>query len=308
MAAPPVIANFTPASAVAGGSGFTLTVNGQNFDGAAVVYFGQTPLTTTWVNAGQLTATVPSGLIASPGVAQLSVLSLGMVSGTGGAPALFATPSPPNPVDLATLSQVKGWVYTVQGTPADDYVLQWLVTAASQYLCSQTHRASLNSIVEYTEAYNGTGQPQITTRQFPITAVSLVQVNGYAVPPTPTTGPNAYVQPGWAIGTNQTSIVLASGGTGAWYPGYGVPSVFPRGVLNVLISYSAGYDGVPFDVNEACVQLIGQNYKRRGWIDEVSRALAQGGGTQTFRANWDCPPQTRKVIEDYSRRWGAGGA
>jgi hypothetical protein len=305
--ASPVIANFTPASAVAGGAGFTLTINGQNFDSAAAVYWGSTALTTTFVNSGQLTAAVTSGLIANPGVVQLTVLSLGIVSGTGGAPSIFAIPSPPNAIDLATLSQVKGYLYTVQGTPADDYVLQWLTTSASQYLLSQTHRASLNSVSTQTEPYNGTGQPQITTREFPITAVQSVVINGYSVPATPTTGPQAYLQPGWAIGLNGTSIVLSSGGTGSWYPGYGVPSVFPRGILNVVISYSAGYDGIPFDINEACVQLIGQNYKRRGWIDEASRAFAAGGGQTTYR-NWDAPTQVRKVINDYSRRWGAGGA
>lgn len=297
--AAPSLANMTPASAQSGGTDFTLTVNGQNFVNGAQVFWGATPLTTAFVNSGQLTATVTAGLIATAGTVNVSVLSSGLVSNA----LIFAIPSPPNAIDLATLAEVKGWIYTQQGTPADDFVLQLLITAASQYFLSETRRASLNSVADYTEQYNGNGQVQLALRQFPIVSVSSLLINGYAVPES-----SGYPNPGWAIDNTRQLIVLANGGAGAgWYPGYGVPYRFVRGVLNVQVSYSAGYNGAPYDLNEACIQLVGQNYKRRGWIDQASVALAEGGGTQTFR-NWDVSPQVRRTIENYKRRWGANGA
>jgi len=289
---------MSPASAVAGGLGFTLTTNGQNFVNGAVVYWNQTALTTTFVSANQLTAAVPAPLILTAGVVQITVLQSGILS----AAAIFAVPSPPNAIDLATLAEVKGWIYTVQGTPADDFVLQLLITGASQFFLSETNVSTLNTVSTQTEHYNGNGQTSLPLRQYPITAVSQLVINGYTVPQTPN-----YVQPGWAIGTSRTSIVLVSGGSFSYYPGAGVPSVFPRGVLNVGVTYSAGYDGVPYDLNESCIQLVGQNYKRRGWIDQASIAMANAGGTQTFRG-WDVPPQVRKTINNYKRRFGTGGA
>ena len=71
----PYINGLSPMSVVPGGSDFTLTVNGFNFVSSSTVYWGQTALTTTFVNRDQLTAAVPASLIAHGGSGWVTVHS-----------------------------------------------------------------------------------------------------------------------------------------------------------------------------------------------------------------------------------------
>ena len=69
----PVVGSISPASAVAGGSQFTLTVTGTGFNGDATVYWNATALSTTVVSSTQVTATVTAALIAAEGTAGITV-------------------------------------------------------------------------------------------------------------------------------------------------------------------------------------------------------------------------------------------
>jgi YVTN family beta-propeller protein len=71
-----------PSATPAGGAGFTLTVNGTGFASNAAVKWNGTALTTTFVNQGQLTATVPAGDIASLATASITVTNPGPGGGT----------------------------------------------------------------------------------------------------------------------------------------------------------------------------------------------------------------------------------
>lgn len=74
----PTVSNLLPGAALAGGAGFTLTVNGTNFlNGVSTIYWGATALATTYVSGTQLTATVPSGNIASVGTIAVRVTNAG---------------------------------------------------------------------------------------------------------------------------------------------------------------------------------------------------------------------------------------
>jgi len=77
------ISSISPCTAPAGSSGFTLTINGAGFPSGATVQWNGTALTTTFVNAGQLTATVPASLIASAGTVTVTVASGATTSSTG---------------------------------------------------------------------------------------------------------------------------------------------------------------------------------------------------------------------------------
>jgi hypothetical protein len=74
----PFITSISPVSAAPGGSSFTLTVNGANFVSTSTVNWGSTALSTTYVSAQQLTATVTSTLIASGGAGWITVSSSGV--------------------------------------------------------------------------------------------------------------------------------------------------------------------------------------------------------------------------------------
>jgi hypothetical protein len=79
----PAISGLSPVSAAPGGAAFTLTLNGTNFVSGAVAEWNGTALSTSFVSAMQLTASVPAALIASAGMAAVTVVNPGAVTSGG---------------------------------------------------------------------------------------------------------------------------------------------------------------------------------------------------------------------------------
>lgn len=72
----PIIRNLFPTDATAGGPSFTLNITGTGFIAQSTVFWNNTQLTATFnATTLQLSATVPASDIASPGVAQVIVVS-----------------------------------------------------------------------------------------------------------------------------------------------------------------------------------------------------------------------------------------
>lgn len=119
----PTISSITPNSATAGDPAITLTINGSNFISGSIVKWNGASLTTTFVSANQLTASVSNTLIASAGVDTVTVLNSAPGGGTSNK-ALFTVSAPAsNPVPSITTinpSSVTagdpGFTLTVDGT------------------------------------------------------------------------------------------------------------------------------------------------------------------------------------------------
>jgi uncharacterized repeat protein (TIGR01451 family) len=77
------ISSLSPESAAPSGAAFTLTVNGTGFISGAAVQWNGTALSTSFVSATQLSASVPATLIASAGMATISVVNPGAVTSGG---------------------------------------------------------------------------------------------------------------------------------------------------------------------------------------------------------------------------------
>lgn len=90
----PAISALAPNSATAGGTAFTMTVNGSSFSSKATVNFNGAALTSTFVTANQLTATVPATAIATSGTAQVTVTNPGTSGGIYGGGTLPETSTP----------------------------------------------------------------------------------------------------------------------------------------------------------------------------------------------------------------------
>ena len=92
----PTIASLAPSNATAGGAAFMMTVTGANFNSNAVVNFANQAMTTTWANAGMVTASIPSSAIATAGTVQVTVTNPGKSGGIYGGGTAAATSSPMN--------------------------------------------------------------------------------------------------------------------------------------------------------------------------------------------------------------------
>ena len=112
----PMITLMSPISASAGGVSFTLTVAGANFNSSSVVYWNTTALTTAYVSAGQITATVSNAQLAQAGSQAITVQN-GSATATSGSSAF--TVNGPTLTALSATSAAAGTsslTLTVYGT------------------------------------------------------------------------------------------------------------------------------------------------------------------------------------------------
>jgi hypothetical protein len=118
--APPVVSSIAPTSATAGGPGFALTVSGSNFSTGSVVLWSGMSISTTRVSATQLQGTIPGGLIAAAGTAQVAVYTPGRSGGTSNlvaftinAASTTTTTTTETPLAITTVSLPVGTAGTV---------------------------------------------------------------------------------------------------------------------------------------------------------------------------------------------------
>ena len=81
----PVISDINPTIVMLGSSSFTLTVTGSNFVNGAVVYWGSTALTTTFVSSTGLTAVVPASGLTTKGTINVTAVNPTPGGGTSNA-------------------------------------------------------------------------------------------------------------------------------------------------------------------------------------------------------------------------------
>jgi hypothetical protein len=115
----PTITSTSPTTAVAGGSTFTLTVNGTNFLSTSVVDWNALPASTTYVSKTKLTAQITSSDIASPGTAKITVTNPAPGGGAS-APKTFTIDNPvPSLISISPTSATAGgasFTLTVNGS------------------------------------------------------------------------------------------------------------------------------------------------------------------------------------------------
>jgi len=179
--------------------------------------------------------------------------------------------------DLTTVANVKSWPGITATT--DDALLARLVTAVSAFFASYCGRIFMSA--SYSEVRDGTGSAKLILRQYPVTAVASLAVNGSPIPARPKVG-----QPGYIISPPRT--LALSGYT------------FPNGdVQNVEVSYTAGFATTPADLEQACIECCASWYRRKARIDEVSKAIS--GEVITFSMA-DVPAAAKSILDDYVNR------
>jgi hypothetical protein len=176
--------------------------------------------------------------------------------------------------DLTTYANVKAFLGLSVDT--DKGLLERLITAASSFIQTIVNRDITKQI--YTEKYNGNGHAKLPLSSFPITAISSLSVDGIAVPLS-----SDGIQAGYIF--SETMVYLI---------GY----TFTKGFQNVAISYTAGYENVPYDIEQACIDLVALKYKERERIGIQSKTLATE--TVTYRI-WDLNKETKQILKEYEK-------
>jgi hypothetical protein len=160
--------------------------------------------------------------------------------------------------DLTTLANAKQWL-NVQ-TASDDALITRLISAASDYI--QTWLNRVFAIAAYTEGRNGYDTDGMAVKNYPITTVTSVLVDGISIPA--------------ATGATDSGYVVNEPRTMIYLRGYR----FTRGRMNVTLNYSAGFALVPNEIEQACIELVGLRYKDRERIGITGKSMA--GESITF--------------------------
>jgi len=80
--AAPAVASISPNSATAGSPALVMTVNGSNFGRDAVVYWNAQPMSTMFVSANQVAASVPATSLTTAAMIPIYVRTRGVNSNT----------------------------------------------------------------------------------------------------------------------------------------------------------------------------------------------------------------------------------
>lgn len=230
----PTLTSISPTSVNAGGAAFALTVNGTGFLSSSVVEWNGTPLSTAYVSAQQLTASVPASDLASAGSAQVDVFNAAPGGGRSASAAFiinasaapsFALSASPASLSVAqngsgtstiTVSEVGGFSGTVTlaatGLPSGVTASFTAGTAAGTQLLtlSASSTTSLGGPVMVT--VTGTSGALSAT-----TAVSLTVTAGPTFGPSGVSGSDGAisVNPGATTGnTSSISVVGMNGYSG----------------------------------------------------------------------------------------------
>lgn len=176
-----------------------------------------------------------------------------------------------NELDLAKLPDVRAWLGFNDSNTGNDADLQRLITA-----CSTTMQRLIGRTItsaRYNHYQDGTGSDFMVLRNTPIVRVSAVLVDDRLVDMT-------------KMVFDDTTIYLRGG------------QRFARGRSNVQLQYVAGYDIVPVDLAQVCIETVGLRWRERDRIGQTSKSLA--GETTSFSLA-DFSPTSQTVINSYQR-------
>lgn len=138
----PAITSVSPDGVTAGGAAFLLTVSGSSFVNGSVVKFNGTPLSTTFLSTGELTATVPASLITTAGSTQITVTS-GAVTSNSVSFAIVPAPAISSISPTSATAGGPGFQLTINGSGfSAGAVVDWNSTALSTTLNSATQLAA----------------------------------------------------------------------------------------------------------------------------------------------------------------------
>jgi hypothetical protein len=128
---------------------------------------------------------------------------------------------------LTSLANAKAWLGIATST--DDVLLSRLIAGASGLILGFLNRDTLLSTTR-SETHSGIGSDRLMLRQWPVTAVASLSIDGVAIPES--TSPQAV---GWTC--DLWDGVGPGGPSLLWLRGYR----FTRGARNIVAGYTGGY-------------------------------------------------------------------
>lgn len=168
---------------------------------------------------------------------------------------------------LTTLSAVKTYL-KLGNESTDDELLSELIKACSTAI--ENHCQRKFETGTYEEEYDGSGKPFLLLQNYPITSISSVEVD------------EQVIEPGEYKVRKNNGMLFRSG-------------VWPQGIMNIRVTYTAGLSEVPPDVELACKVFVKSFFNT-----DVANFSTTFGEGFVFRAD-SIPAQVKMLLQPYKK-------
>lgn len=132
----------------------------------------------------------------------------------------------------------------------------------------------------YTEFQDGNGKLRIYPYNYPIISITSIHIDGDWLFDNDTLISSSYykIVDGLYISMNNNT--------------------FTKGVQNIKIVYTAGYETIPYDLKQACIEEVARKFKNKKNFDEIFRTIE---GSQVSKVEQGLLVSTKEVLDNYIR-------
>lgn len=189
-------------------------------------------------------------------------------------------------VALITLAQAKTHLKISGST--EDTLLEEMINRSGQVCASYAGRNFKSA--QRTEYYDGNGKSKIELMNFPVTAITSVNIDPLRL---------------WSSSTalDVSTDLILDGQAGILQISNG-RFIFTKGLGNIRVIYTAGYKDsvdnlVPWDLQEASLIILQLSYKRH-YQDQRIGLTSETVGDRTYNySNEDIPAKARMILDSY---------
>lgn len=182
--------------------------------------------------------------------------------------------------DLCTLDDVRDYMGMKGSQPTIDTLLSDIITRVSNEfhtICGITQFKSQS----YTKQYSGTGTNTLILDERPLISISSIAEDAdWVFAADSTYAADTYI-------ILDDSIILKD-------------DVFTVGVANFKFVFVAGYETIPGELNQACVQDVYRRYKLRNSIDVSTKTYSEGGSVTKVQQGMT--DDVKEVLKKYVGR------
>ncbi len=174
---------------------------------------------------------------------------------------------------LTTVANVKAYLGITGST--DDALIENLIDRVTDFIKRYCNREFTKS--NYDEYYDGNGTGCLFLPNYPVVSVASLEIDGIIKASTD-----------YAIYADAGMVRLKN-------------EKFTDGVLNVHVTYTAGYATVPKDLEQACTEVVAMKYYSRGTekFGVTARSFGEGG-TVSYAST--LPAEIKDVLDLFKRR------
>ena len=162
--------------------------------------------------------------------------------------------------DLCTLDEVRDYMGMTGSSSVVDDVLADLITRVTEGFHKDCGVTQFKA-TDHTEYYSGAGTIELFVINTPVNTIASI-----------------YEDSDWVYGEDtkidedtyaplNNMVVLKD-------------SVFNIGIRNIKITYNAGYNDIPGDLKQACIEETVRKFKKRENVDIISKSGADGSFTK----------------------------